>query len=80
MNIKQITYLMGLCVAIATYITFAITFVTAYLEPTKRVIFAIDIYHEALLELVLFVFIGLPCVTYMFLHTLTIMNESEEYD
>ena len=52
---------MAISVLVGTYLTTLITFAFAYLNPYKEALIAIDIYHEANIELALLL-LTLPLV------------------
>ncbi|MCX6815730.1 MAG: hypothetical protein NT120_02675 [Candidatus Aenigmarchaeota archaeon] len=63
MNYKKAMTMFSLSAAIAAYVVFAMTFVSAYFDPTRTVVVNINSFGEANLEFLL-IALGSPVVLY----------------
>lgn len=63
MSGKQVIIFFGIISMIEIIMTFVLTFIFAYLSPSKQIIVTINSIGEANLELVLIV-ISIPCIIY----------------
>jgi len=56
--------LFGLMLLFAVYLSYALTFLTAYFHPQRAVVVAIDDYGEATMEFLITIVLGFPLVLY----------------
>lgn len=66
---KKILFFFGGCTLYATYLTFGLTFIMAFISPGYEVTIKINDYSEAFIEMFLLI-ISIPICTYTFIEFL----------